>query len=731
MVEAVKGLRISPSSRKTFMDCIRKWYILKVLGIAEGAQDHLILGGAVHALNERFVLVGTHPEVRTREVTDQVDDAAHYSGGLEELARKASEVSCHGMRFLEQIRTFARKNPDNVLVEKQLAGTCGPIPYMSYSDLCFIEGPDGVPTILDYKTSKDPGGRYAHHRPEQVAADPQLLFYAYALFYLILGYRGPVRVGHIYFPTQGGADKAREITGIATQEAIEANWAHFEDVAAQMLETSKIQDVKDVAPNRASCDKYKGCAYKNNQTLCPSSSKGYTPTPTNKQPEKNMASALEALAKLKAAKAAVASAQAAPVQEPAPDPLPALTAEQKEELVSKLLDYAERGALSTGLVDGLLTNYSCNESDAAEIREVATALMAGNEDSTGRVNPPTATPAPETPEEALVQKRRSMRVCAGNLAAHIEDGGQVSQSMLDLFTQDKGFLPEDIQAIKDLIIATFPDKAPEAMGPVFLKALSDDATPAQKVLQMWQMAERPDVDLSLATYRDWIKSATGMDRYGRAKAVEVMAELVAQGHLLLLADGTYTDATHVSDTTDEGEDEDEEVVVQQPAPKPAIDAAARLAQLQADRAAAKAFADAAEASAKAPSPAKAEPKPEPKPNPEPEPEKGPGQTVALPGPHLLLVGCNTFGAVPIDHWLELQGVNEVYAEVRKHDKELHELYFLSGYSKGNTTMAGIIDTALERGDVQVPFALTVQNGHPLAALLQVILTKRGWIVVQG
>jgi hypothetical protein len=267
-----RKLRISPSSYKTFRSCRRKWYYQKVLGVPEGAgKKHLVLGSAVHLLLELYLRDGVSPDQWNADHLREELWAEAYTPGqaerqqqtFDELVEQVIRIARSGVDLLRPARKAIKEGKG--AVELRLAGQCGPLPYLSFSDVLFSEDPGGrgIPAVYDHKTSSNPQGRYAHQTEEQVRRDPQLLFYAHAATDAEDRVDGVV-LRHTYFPTKGG--NARYIEGVATEEEINANWQKFEHVAQLMLDTQAIERPEEVAGTKSTCKAYGGCPFAD---VCP------------------------------------------------------------------------------------------------------------------------------------------------------------------------------------------------------------------------------------------------------------------------------------------------------------------------------------------------------------------------------------------------------------------------------------------------------------------------------
>jgi hypothetical protein len=215
----LSSFRISPSSRKTFRACRRRWWWAKVRGLSEPTTSSLTLGSDVHGILESY-LRGT----------------LEASGGVPPSL--AGRIAQAGFAVLDGYRHLVRH------VEAKLSGMCGPIPYLSYADMV------GEAWIGDHKTSKNPR-RYGH-TPESLGHDPQVLFYARVAFPEL---PSEVKLTHIYYRTSG-TPKAYSVDAVAPAERIEENWAAFEADAAEMLAYSTVTDQADVPFNVSACFAY-------------------------------------------------------------------------------------------------------------------------------------------------------------------------------------------------------------------------------------------------------------------------------------------------------------------------------------------------------------------------------------------------------------------------------------------------------------------------------------------
>lgn len=264
-----KALRISPSAYKTFKRCNTKWYLNKVLKIAEPPKDHLTLGTAIHTLAERYIKTGLKPEVsdevaRLLEREGSKTEVPIYRNGqgvarlTKDAVRAADAVIAKG--YLEPLRKAYLK--DEAKVELRVQGMCGPLPYLGFVDVVRAIGEDLF--VTDHKSSSNPGGIYTYPKLGDIREDEQMLFYLKAVadeLDVELGHWG---VEHIYYPTSGR--KATRVQAITSPERIENNWRKFEACAEEMKSTAQIDDPSEVAHNPNACDDFGGCPFR---SICP------------------------------------------------------------------------------------------------------------------------------------------------------------------------------------------------------------------------------------------------------------------------------------------------------------------------------------------------------------------------------------------------------------------------------------------------------------------------------
>lgn len=259
-------MRISPSAYLDHHRCPRKWWFKKVDGQVEPPKDHLTLGTLVHSYQERYLLSRIHPTDRPRDVFDTLmEEDARFASQMEHYSEpftivfKASRVA--GLAVDNGNYAHALEGSD-LRVELRVQGTCGPLPYIGFSD--YVYERDGLLCIGDHKTSSNPNGQYTYPKKGDIELDPQMLFYGYTVAQEV-GYKGPISLEHSYIPTRGRQTRIHR--GIAEWSHAEENWGRFVETAGKMKDLGSVTEAKDVAANLSACSMFGGCPFK---SICPS-----------------------------------------------------------------------------------------------------------------------------------------------------------------------------------------------------------------------------------------------------------------------------------------------------------------------------------------------------------------------------------------------------------------------------------------------------------------------------
>jgi hypothetical protein len=248
---------ISPSSYKLYRRCPRAWWYRYVAGRRRAGTAALALGTAVHEVAES-VLRGdagaverAPPEVRGRlrpSALGVLETLRATPGGLIEVAIDRALPGC----------------------EDRLGGRCD----WTHP----TGGANSVPLIVDHKTTKDP--QY-WGTPDTLAADSQLLAYAWALY---PDWGGPIVVAHLYLPP--APLEAALVSAVATPEARDATARAYASVARIVQGLRQIVDADAVpATPGGACKQFGGCDHAAICAACPAWAKPRAPRPPSPPPE--------------------------------------------------------------------------------------------------------------------------------------------------------------------------------------------------------------------------------------------------------------------------------------------------------------------------------------------------------------------------------------------------------------------------------------------------------------
>lgn len=282
-----KNVRISPSSFNTFTRCERQWWFQKILGLETPSTPNQRLGQAIHYWLENYI----RGDVELAELTNMTEEGFEYHAGKfnDEDRRGDDPMKAGMMRKALRIATDGINEggvcPDPVgdrdaMVELMVAGKCGPLPYIGFVDYAEIKpvivdnGRDATYVednhiITDHKSS---GDYYWAKTEEQLKRDPQMLFYAGALWLEKNGdgdYTAPegtLTVAHAYYHTRTPNKKRGERPAMLRQTPVP--WSNVIDVmkrfergAANMVKRAALEDPDLVMGNSSACGAYGGCPY--------------------------------------------------------------------------------------------------------------------------------------------------------------------------------------------------------------------------------------------------------------------------------------------------------------------------------------------------------------------------------------------------------------------------------------------------------------------------------------
>ena len=348
-----KGIRISPSAAKTFWRCKRKWWYQKVFGLPTPTSKAMELGTAVHAELEAYLAHGTEPS-----------------------RARAGRIASRGIDLLPDPKEVEERGGT---VELRVSGKCGPLPYLGFVD--YLEWPEGEhPHVWDHKTTSD----YKWSKTaEELGKDPQMLFYAYAVFHGLPHQPSHVKMTHVYYLTKGqGSRRVDAIYDGATDipwGVAQKTWDRYVQTAETMADLASVEDQNKVPFNILACGDFGGCPFSERCTKARrgprkkitrakgATTRGKAPKPESAPMGKlsDKIKAKEEKKRRKAAKKAAKRAAEAAAESDAPSILPPDAAPQ-----SKITEplFAEAVAVYKGLVLAMPDGVSDKQFKATLVR---------------------------------------------------------------------------------------------------------------------------------------------------------------------------------------------------------------------------------------------------------------------------------------------------------------------------------------------------------------------------
>ena len=229
-------MHVSASQITTFLDCPRKWYFDKVVGLERKVNESAELGSAVHELLEKYIRgeLSEMPDTQAGRIAKQ---------GLHRLTIKkplAVELSLEDLPI--------KDSPCEV------KGFIDVLDYMNDE-------------IIDHKTTKS---RRWTKTPSELAVNTQMIIYAKA--YLDNNPEvNKVTLTHLYYGTK---DEFSEKVSVEVSRAHVTNqWNYLKKIIKEMMQASSLSDAGACTASYEACDKYGGCPFR---TQC-QHAKDYTP----------------------------------------------------------------------------------------------------------------------------------------------------------------------------------------------------------------------------------------------------------------------------------------------------------------------------------------------------------------------------------------------------------------------------------------------------------------------
>lgn len=199
------------------------------------------LGSAVHAELEKYL--------KTGEMPDFVKDA------------NVGNIAASGLHHLPKPKTPGMEVERYFKFQSPETG----IWYRGFKDLSLAPDADGVPTVLDHKTTSDL--KWAK-TPTDLLTDTQAIIYAKDE--LLRWPSAPaVRLQWTYFQTRG-TRKSLPVLQTVTRDHVDHTFPQIELGASSIVSTlqSKTQPL-DLPPNPRACDQYGGCPFRAQCNLGP------------------------------------------------------------------------------------------------------------------------------------------------------------------------------------------------------------------------------------------------------------------------------------------------------------------------------------------------------------------------------------------------------------------------------------------------------------------------------
>lgn len=216
-----KFTHVSPSQIATYTTCPRQWWFNKVLGLPVPQKPSAALGEKVHSTIEAYLESGDPLDLHVVARPAQVK--------LDELRALSPLVETKMQRPLRNGLTFIGRI-DLLALEPRL--------------------------VVDHKTTSDL--KYAKSE-EELRSDVQMLSYAYEVY---CRNPGPeVRVAHNVLLTRGAPTTRYTETTVSAAQIL-AGWSRIQDVTDEMLVVARVETPADVSEDRSQCEKYGGCAFK-------------------------------------------------------------------------------------------------------------------------------------------------------------------------------------------------------------------------------------------------------------------------------------------------------------------------------------------------------------------------------------------------------------------------------------------------------------------------------------
>jgi CRISPR/Cas system-associated exonuclease Cas4 (RecB family) len=219
---------VSASQIKTYLDCPRKWYLQKIVGLPSPSSASTELGKEIHSVIE-----------------------AYFRDGLDIPDSDVGQIAKRGLEFLP--------NPSEDLsielgIHEVLPIKESPVPIMGFIDL--LHKGQGFVRIIDHKTTSSK--KYTKTSKE-LGYDVQMNIYAKAVFDNMHALE-QVEVVHVYYGTKSPAWSSSVSYVLTRQE----NSDHFDEIVKTIdkMKFDAIKEENEVEKNLESCFKFGGCPYR-------------------------------------------------------------------------------------------------------------------------------------------------------------------------------------------------------------------------------------------------------------------------------------------------------------------------------------------------------------------------------------------------------------------------------------------------------------------------------------
>jgi CRISPR/Cas system-associated exonuclease Cas4 (RecB family) len=223
-----KFTHVSASQIKTYLDCPRKWYLQKIVGLPSPSSASTELGKDIHSIIE-----------------------AYFRDGLDIPDTEIGAIAKRGLEYLPS------RDEDLAIelgIHEALPIKDSPVPIMGFIDL--LHKGQGFVRIIDHKTTSSK--KYTKTSKE-LGYDVQMNIYARSIFDNMPTLE-QVEVMHVYYGTKSPAWSS-SVSYILTRQE---NDAHFNEIVKTIdkMKLDAIKEELEIEKNLDSCFKFGGCPYR-------------------------------------------------------------------------------------------------------------------------------------------------------------------------------------------------------------------------------------------------------------------------------------------------------------------------------------------------------------------------------------------------------------------------------------------------------------------------------------